>query len=207
MNESNAAVIGAGVVSFLPGLSLAQKNKVKLALALAERATQTAFDEGLVQDWFAYYRNQLKFMGWDAVSAEQVHWPDAERAEQVDNVLGLIAKTAGERFASNVEVSLQRLRNSPQTLTTLETHARERGHFQLLPCAPAGQNRVDMVLYHEVDTQDAWHAGFITRKRGMKNVRAELVRFNILAFENSYLPKVHARVVEVSLKRIHDYDI
>ncbi|HGM5581377.1 TPA: hypothetical protein ACKP22_003080 [Pseudomonas putida] len=207
MSEAKAAVIGAGVVSFLPGLSLAQKDKVKLALALAERATQAAFDEGLVQDWFAYYRNQLKFMGWDAVSAEQVHWPDAGRVEQVDKVLGLIAKTAGEHFASNVEVSLQRLRNSPQTLTTLEKHVRERGHFQLLPCAPAGQNRVDMVLYHEVDTQDAWSAGFITRKRGMKNVRAELVRFNILAFENSHLPKVHARVVEVSLKRIHDYDI
>lgn len=207
MNEANAAVIGAGVVSFLPGLSLVQKNKVKLALALAERATQTAFDEGLVEDWFAYYRNQLKFMGWDAVSAEQVHWPDAGRAEEVDKVLGLIAKTAGERFASNVQVSLQRLCNSPQTLATLEKHARERGHFQLLPCAPAGQNRVDMVLYHEIDTQDVWRAGFITRKRGMKNVRAELVRFNILAFENSYLPKVQARIVEVSLKQIHDYDV
>ncbi|OCT34009.1 hypothetical protein [Pseudomonas putida] len=207
MDETNAAVIGAGVVSFLPGLSLAQKNKVKLALALAERATQTASDEGLVQDWYAYYRNQLKFMGWDAVSAEQVHWPDAERAKQVDKVLGLIAKTAGERFASNVEVSLQRLRNNPQTLATLEKHARERGHFQLLPCAPAGQHRVDMVLYYEVDTRDAWRAGFLSRKRDMNNVRAELVRFNILAFENSYLPKVHERVVDVSLKRIHDYDI
>lgn len=207
MDEANAAVIGAGVVSFLPGLSLAQKNKVKLALALAERATQTAFDEGLVQDWYAYYRNQLKFMGWDAVSAEQVHWPDAERAKQVDKVLGLIAKTAGERFASNVEVSLQRLRNNPQTLATLEKHARERGHFQLLPCAPAEQHRIDMVLYYEVDTRDAWRAGFLSRKRDMNNVRAELVRFNILAFENSYLPKVHERVVDVSLKRIHDYDI
>lgn len=64
MSETTSAVIGAGIVSFLPGVDAAQKNKVKLALAMAERATEAAFKEGLIKDWFAYYRNQLKFMGW-----------------------------------------------------------------------------------------------------------------------------------------------
>ena len=207
MSEHNAAVIGAGVVSFLPGLSLAQKDKVKLALALAERATQGAFEEGLVQDWFAYYRNQLKFMGWDAVTAEQIHWPDDSRTEQVDKVLSLIAKTAGGHFADAVQLSLAKLLGNPKPLASLEHHAQARQHFQLLPCAPAGEHRVDMVLYHEIDTRDVWNAGFLTRQRTLKNVRAELVRFNLLAFENSHLPKVQQRVVEVSLKRILDYDL
>ncbi|MGN8249582.1 hypothetical protein [Pseudomonas sp. SMV7] len=70
MSESSSAVIGAGIVSFLPGISAVQGNKVKLALAMAERATETAFKEGLIEDWLSYYRNQLKYMGWDAVSAE-----------------------------------------------------------------------------------------------------------------------------------------
>ena len=102
MSDATSAVIGAGIVSFLPGISAAQKTKVKLALAMAERATETACREGLVKDWFAYYRNQLKYMGWDAVSAEQLHWPDQRRARQADQVLETIAVTAGEHFASAI---------------------------------------------------------------------------------------------------------
>jgi hypothetical protein len=207
MSEASAAVIGAGIVSFLPGISAAAKEKVKLALALAERATETAYKEGLVEDWLAYYRNQLKFMGWDAVSAEQVHWPDENRVRQVDQVLETIAATAGEHFASAISISMEKLQASPSILSELERFASERQHFQLLPCAPAGANRVNMVLYHEVDTRSAFSAGFISHKRSHRNVRAELVSFNILAFENSYLPKVQERVVQVSLQRILDYAI
>ncbi|MNM80324.1 hypothetical protein D3C81_922900 [compost metagenome] len=207
MSDATSAVIGAGIVSFLPGISAAQRNKVKLALAMAERATDTAYREELVEDWFAYYRNQLKYMGWDAVPAEQVHWPDAHRAKQADQVLETIAATAGEHFASAISVSLQKLLSSPSPLQALERRAYERQHFQLLPCAPAGANRVDMVLYHETDARSAFSAGFISHKRSHRNVRAELVRFNILAFEHSFLPKVQDRVVQGSLQRILDYGL
>ncbi|WP_137162488.1 hypothetical protein [Pseudomonas asiatica] len=207
MSEAISAVIGAGIVSFLPGIPTAQKNKVRLALAMAERATETAYKEGLIQDWLAYYRNQLRFMGWDAVTAEQVHWPEKGRARQTDKVLETIAATAGDHFASASGQSMRKLLTRPPVLQSLERCAYERQHFQLLPCAPAGANRVDMVLYHETDNRSAFRAGFISHKRSLKNVRAELIRFNILAFEQSFLPKVQDRVVQVSLQRILDFDI
>jgi hypothetical protein len=146
-------------------------------------------------------------MGWDAVSAEQVHWPDESRVRQTDQVLERIAATAGERFATAVGISVQKLLANPAALKELEKSAFERQHFQLLPCAPAGAGRVDMVLYHAADKQSVFSAGFISHQRSYKNVQCELVRFNVLAFENSYLPKVQARVVQVSLQRIHNYDI
>ncbi len=207
MSNATSAVIGAGIVSFLPGLAATQKNKVKLALAMAERATATAYKEGLIKDWFAYYRNQLKFLGWDAVTAEQIHWPDKTRTEQTDHVLQTFSKAAGDSFASSINVSMRTLLSKPTLLKELEKKAFERQHFQLLACAPAGNNRVDMVLYHETDKQSVFSAGFISRKRGHKHVRAELVRFNILAFENSVLPNVQESVVKVYLERIHDYGI
>lgn len=207
MSEAACAVIGAGIVSFLSGISPQQSDKVKLALAMAERATETAYQEGLIQDWFTYYRNQLKFMGWDSVSAEQIHWPDERRSKQTDQVLETIAATAGEQFAAATSLSMQKLLSSPSVLGELERRAYERQHFQLLPCAPAGANRVDMVLYHEVDIRSAFSAGFISHKRSHQIVRAELVRFNLLAFENSYLPRVQERVVQVSLRRILDYGL
>ncbi|MEB6588488.1 hypothetical protein MXM82_04950 [Pseudomonas asiatica] len=205
MSDATSAVIGAGIASFLPGISAAQKNNVKLALAMAERATETVYREGAIEDWFAYYRNQLKFMGWDAVSAEQIHWPDGRHAKQADQVLETIAATAGDHFASAINISMQKLLAKPSVLQELERRAYERQHFQLLPCAPAGAGRVDMVLYHEIDTRSAFRAGFISHTRSHRNVRAELVRFNVLAFEHSFLPKVQTRVIEASLQRIMDY--
>jgi len=207
MSDATSAVIGAGIVSFLPGIPVEQRNKVKLALALAERATETAFKEGLIDDWLAYYRNQLKFMGWDAVPPEQAHWPEEGRARQTDQVLETIAATAGDHFASASSRSMRSLLAKPPALQSLEQYAYERQHFQLLPCAPVGANRVDMVLYHETDKRSAFRAGFISHKRSCQNVRAELIRFNILAFEHSYLPKVQERVVQVSLQRILDFDL
>jgi len=207
MTEPAAAVIGAGIVSFLPGISTEQKSMVKLALALAERATESAHEEGGIQDWFTYYRNQLKFMGWDSVSAEQIHWPDERRSKQTDQVLETIAAAAGERFASVTGLSMEKLLANPSVLQQLERRAYERQHFQLLPCAPAGAGRVDMVIYHEVDIGAAFRAGFISHKRSHQIVRAELVRFNVLAFQNSYLPKVRDSVVQGSLRRILDYGL
>ncbi|RCL21271.1 hypothetical protein C6A77_22790 [Pseudomonas sp. AFG_SD02_1510_Pfu_092] len=207
MSDVSSAVIGAGIVSFLPGIAAAQQNKVKLALAMAERATETAFKEGLIEDWLAYYRNQLKYMGWDAVSAEQVHWPEAGRARQTDKVLETIAATAGDHFATASSRSMRSLLGKAPALQSLERYAYERQHFQLLPCAPVGGNRVDMVLYHESDQRSAFRAGFISHQRSHRNVRAELIRFNILAFEHSYLPRVQDRVVQVCLKRIVDFDL
>lgn len=207
MTNVSSAVIGAGIVSFLPGISAVQASKVKLALAMAERAAHSAFQEKVITDWFAYYRNQLKFMGWDAVTAEQIHWPDKARTRQTDQALATISKAAGDSFASSIDISLKKLLSDPKALRRLEASAFERQHFQLLPCAPAGANRVDMVIYHETDKQSVFSAGFIQHKRSHQNVRAELVRFNILAFENSYLPKVKDRVLKAAQEHIHDYAI
>lgn len=206
MSDVTSAVIGAGIVSLLPGITPARSDTVKLALAMAERATESAYKEGLIEDWFTYYRNQLKYMGWDSVSAEQVHWPEQSRSRQVDQVLDTIAATAGEHFAMAIELSMHKLLLDPQALQQLERRAYERQHFQLLPCAPAGPGRVDMVLYHEKDLRSAFSAGFIRQKRSHRNVRAELVRFNIQAFEHSYLPRVQDRVVELSMRNIVNYD-
>lgn len=206
MSKGSSAVIGAGIVSFLPGVAAEQRNKVLLAMALAERATDTAFKEGLITDWYAYYRNQLKFTGWDALTAEQIHWPDTKRNQYTDHMLQTFAKTVGDSFASSVDRSVQALLNNQSALMEIEKTAFERQYFQVCACAPAGPNRVDMMIYHETDNQSAFSAGFIKRKRSYKHVRAELVRFNILAFENSFLPKVAANVVNVSLKRIHNYE-
>lgn len=205
MVNNQAALIGSSIVSFLPGLDLQQRDAVKTAVALAERATLSVFNDGLIEDWLSYFRNQLKFMGWDAVSAEDIHWPSDKRPKLVDKALQTIAVTAGEHFAESTKFALSRLMANPTTLRSFERKAAERQCIQFLPCAPAGNGRVDMVLYFENDKKSSFSTGFMDRKRSYRNVRAELVRFNARAFISTYLPKVLAGEVKQVLLNIEDY--
>ncbi|AUF94722.1 hypothetical protein CXQ80_02215 [Pseudomonas sp. 02C 26] len=207
MANTQAAVIGSSIVSFLPGLDRQQCDAVKTAVALAERATLSVFNEGLVEDWLSYFRNQLKFMGWDAVAPEDIHWPTDQRSKLVDKALQTIAATAGEHFAKSTDLALRRLMASPATLGTFERQAAERQCLQFLPCSPAGNGRVDMVLYFETDKKTRFATGFMERKRSYQKVSAELVRFNVRAFMDTHLPKVLARTVEQARLSIHEYQI
>ncbi len=207
MDKQQAVVLGASLVAFLPGMPQQQRDSVKLALALAERATRSAFDEGMVKDWLSYYRNQLRFYGWDAVPPQEAHWPSVERPAIVDRALSTIAAKSNDRFAEATGVALQRLTADADTLLQFEGYARTHGHFQLLPCASSSATRVDMVIYHETGSRSLFTAGFLSRDQRAQNVRAELVRFNTLLFDQQHRPRVQKTLLEVALRNLTEYDL
>lgn len=207
MDKPQAVVLGASLLSFLPGVARQQREAVKLALALAERATRGAFVDGLITDWLGYYRNQLRFYGWDAVPPEQAHWPMDERQDIVDKALGAIAETGGPRFAHGTRMALRRLAADPDGLLRFEEYARAHGHFQLLPCAPSGSSRVDMVIYHERGSSAWFSAGFLSLDRGRREARAELVRFNTRLFDQQHRPRVEQSLVKVALRNLDEYEL
>lgn len=207
MDNAQAVVLGASLLSFLPGVPQPQRETVKLAVALAERATRSAYEDGLIEDWLSYYRNQLRFYGWDAVRPEDVHWPKGEREDLVDKALSTIAQTGGRHFADGSGRALQRLTADSGGLLRFEDYARTHGHFQLLPCAPSESNRVDMVIYHERGASSSFSAGFLSSERDTQDVRAELVRFNTLIFDQEHRPRVNQSLVEVALRNLIEYPL
>lgn len=207
MDTPQAVVLGASLLSFLPGVSPQQREAVKLALALAERATRSAFGEGLIEDWLSYYRNQLRFYGWDAVPPEEAHWPKGEGQGIVDKALSTIAETGGQLFAEGSRLALQRLTADAGSLLRFEDYARTHGHFQLLPCASAGSSRVHMVIYHERGAQTSFSSGFLSLDRERQDVRAELVRFNTRLFDQQHRPRVEQSLVEVALRNLVEYEL
>ena len=60
-----AAVVGGSVVSFASGLPPSHREDVYMSTAFAQNATRAAFEAGLSGEWFEYYCNQLRFLGWD----------------------------------------------------------------------------------------------------------------------------------------------
>ncbi|HKS14595.1 MAG TPA: hypothetical protein VJS90_16310 [Pseudomonas sp.] len=207
MDKPQAVVLGASLLSFLPGIAQQQREAVKLALALAERATRIAFGEGLIEDWLSYYRNQLRFYGWDAVPPEEAHWPTGEGQGIVDRTLSTIAQTGGKPFAEGSRLALRRLTADAGSLLRFEDYARTHGHFQLLPCASSGSSRVDMVIYHERGAHTSFLSGFLSLDRERRDVRAELVRFNTRLFDLQHRPRVQQSLVEVALRDLTEYEL
>ncbi|QBF24974.1 hypothetical protein EXN22_04425 [Pseudomonas tructae] len=207
MSNQQAAVVGAGLMSFMPGLTPAQRSSVTLAVLQAERETQFVHEQGQVEDWYSYYKNKLKYYGWDAVPPSEVHWPGNERSEIVDSALKAISAVAGSQYAQSTELALQALKRDTRALLHFEQRTRQYGVFQLLPCAPARNGRVDMVLYHEVLEQSQVSAGFLFRKRRQQRVTAELVRFNTRLFDQQFRSKVQRSLQAVSVREILELKI
>ncbi|MCW2268374.1 hypothetical protein D3C77_22400 [compost metagenome] len=203
MNKPQAAVIGAGLMSFSSGLTPGQQASVKLAALIAERDTRDALDNHLIQDWYSYYKRKLMFYGWDALPASEVHWPGQERPDIVDSALRTISATAGSEYATTMGLAMARLKLAPAALAHFEQRTKDTGVFQLLPCLPARNGCIDMVLYHETLARVDVTAGFLYRQRRQLTVKAELVRFNTRLFDQKFRQRVEANLQAVALREIH----
>ncbi|WP_327439555.1 hypothetical protein [Pseudomonas donghuensis] len=207
MSEQQAAVVGASLMSFMPGLSPGQRSSVQLAILQAEQETRFVHEQGQVEDWYSYYKNKLKFYGWDAVPPSEVHWPGQERSGIVDGALKAISAIAGDDYALSTERAMQGLKRNARALLQFEQRTRQQGVFQLLPCAPASNGSVDMVLYHELVDVSELSAGFLYRQRRQKLLRAELVRFNTRLFDQQFRSKVQRSLQSVALREILDLKV
>lgn len=207
MDKQQAAVVGAGLLSFLPGLTPAQRSSVKWATLIAERDTLDAHKNNLIEDWYSYYKRKLMFYGWDALPPDEVHWPGSERPGIVDSALRTISAMAGSHYATSIGLAMEGLKLNAPALLHFEQRAKEGGVFQLLPCGPARHGYVDMVLYHEAIIASDIKVGFLFRERRQRVVRAELVRFNTRLFDQQFRRKVESSLQAVALREIHDLDI
>lgn len=207
MEKHEAAVVGTSLVSFIPGISQKQREAVKLASLWAETVSLSDLADAPPQQQYSYYLNKLKYLGWDAKTAEQVHWPAPQRVAKVEQVLSKIDAVAGEAHSSQMAVAMNALKKNGPPLLHFEKRSQERGQFQLMSCAPVSSNYVDIVLYHEAGNSAAFTAGFLYRERRDMRVTAELVRFNTRMFDQERRSEVERALVKIALKEIHEMDV
>ncbi|GLO11848.1 hypothetical protein PPUJ20028_04290 [Pseudomonas putida] len=207
MQQHEAVVVGASLVSFIPGVSLEQRKAVKLASLWAETVTLKDMAEETRQEQYQYYRKKLMFLGWDAKSAEEVHWPDPQRPKIVDQALSKIDALAGPRHSSCMALAFEVLKRNGKALLHFESRSKGREQFQLLSCAPVSSNYVDIVVYHEAGTISAFTSGFLFRERRNMHVTAELVRFNTRLFNQERRSAVERALVTIALKEIVEMEV
>lgn len=207
MQQHEAVVVGASLVSFIPGVSLEQRQAVKLASLWAETVTLQDMGKEPQQEQYDYYRKKLMYLGWDATSAEEVHWPDPQRPRIVDQALSKIDAVAGAQHSSCMALAFEALKRNGKPLLHFESRSRDRAQFQLLSCAPVSGNYVDIVVYHEAGNTAVFTNGFLFRERRNMRVAAELVRFNTRLFNQERRSSVERALVKIALKEIHEMEV
>lgn len=195
--QLRAAVVGNALMSFFPGVDKDMRERAQTAMLFAQRATREVVESGQVSDGYDYYRQQLRFLGWDATSPREHFDPDLERLSARDAMLRRIGAAAGDEYSEVTRWSIDALGLVQPALLRFEQRSLASASFQLLPCRVTRPGYLDMVLYHETLKREEFRDGFLYHERTSTRVRAELVRFNARLFEQQFGDKVRQRLLKV----------
>ncbi|WP_225776071.1 hypothetical protein [Pseudomonas sp. Marseille-Q5115] len=197
---NDASVAGSGLLTFAPEISERERISIIYALRFAQQAACDLYGEQAQDDWFTYFYNQLRFMGWDAEPPSSVYRPSLERQGILDAALETVGREQ-PRFHDLAEAGVEALTGDGEGLMLFERYARRHQHgmFQLLPCArsrlASGVEVVDMLVYHEELDMTKSSPGCFVTYAPIPHIQAQigLIRFDTRAFEATHLPKIKAR--------------
>lgn len=205
-----AAVVGSSIVSFNEGLSPQDREDIYLSNLYAQLATRSAYEDGLVGNWFDYYKNKLKFLGWD--TTRPVTPAQARGGQMADSVSRQLSDSAGDRFSRPASQALAALKRNSTALEEFERTSllREKGIFQMIPCALKSPGKVEIALYHKQ---------FNTRRRVSKFLfwpieevvessqeQMAITTFSTLHYA-TFRDKVAAAVVAETTRHLHELEI
>lgn len=196
-----ASVVRNSLVSFMPGVSPQMRESVQLALLFAQRATDQDAASGLVTDTYGYYRNKLKFLGWDAQPALEHDQRSVDRRTLVEHALASI-NAAGGHYCESVRWALGLLENSSLARVHFEECSVNSRTFHLIPCQSTRPGYVDLVLYHHALERDQLCSGFLYAEWKSIRAGAELVHFNVKLFDSQFKAKVLKSLVSVVARDI-----
>ena len=145
---AQAAVVGGSLIAFAGDLPESHREDIYLSTLYAQRATRAAVADGLEGDWFEYYRNTLKFIGWDVPKPARLPGTSADTMSQL--AIQQISNRLGAVFSSPISRAIDALERNSQALELFESSSlnQEVGVFQLIPCIANGPNKIDLGLYH-----------------------------------------------------------
>jgi len=205
-----AAVVGGSVVAFASGLPATHRDDIYMSTAYAQKATRAAFDDGLSGDWFEYYRNVLKFVGWDVPKPQTL--TQSRNSLMAGQATQRIATAWGEQFSEPMRRALRVMEHNALALKLFESTCLRAnvGSFQMIPCVMSGPNKVEMGIYHRQFQIERLASGFLFSKdetlihNSVEQIAA--ITFNTLHYAQ-FREKVKKSVITGSLKYIDGLEI
>jgi hypothetical protein len=205
---AQAAVVGGSLIAFADDLPKSHREDIYLSTLYAQKATRAAVADGLAGDWFEYYRNTLKFIGWDVPAPAGL--PVMSADTMGGQVVQQIAKRLGDSFASPIRRAMVALEQNLVALELFESSSltQEVGIFQTIPCVANGPNKIELGLYHR---EFRLYRGAPRFLFGPEQVQESREQMAVLTFNTLYYAqfreKVKKAVLAQSLRAIHALEI
>ncbi|CAI8862578.1 hypothetical protein [Pseudomonas sp. IT-P176] len=205
---AQAAVVGGSLIAFAGDLPESHREDIYLSTLYAQRATRAAVADGLEGDWFEYYRNTLKFIGWDVPRPEGL--PLTSTDSMGRQVIQQISRRLGEVFSSPISRAMAALEQNQAALDLFESSSltQQAGVFQMIPCIANGPNKIDLGLYHRQFRLYRSAPQFLFAQEQVRESREQmaLLTFNTLYYAQ-FREKVKKAVLEQSLTSIRGLSI
>jgi hypothetical protein len=213
-DELNAAIMGAGIVGFLEGMSRRNKRIVKRTFAFAQLKSIIAYpDKAMKQERFQYFRNVMTALGWGSLYGGSLYHHTSATSLKLANILmdvlgvalsSAVGGTAGalKQVATH---TVESLKKEPEAIKLFNRNVKELGgeSFGMASCKQDEDAEVSMVLgmldysSSEKNTDvlfGEWHTSSFNLLKG----------YALLSIhEEDYKAKYEA-AVEVFLEKIQD---
>ncbi|MCP2076002.1 UNVERIFIED_ORG: hypothetical protein J2Y77_005438 [Pseudomonas lini] len=205
-----AAVVGGSIVSFDERLSLQDREDIYLSNLYAQLATRSAYRDGLVGNWFDYYKNKLRYLGWD--SARPVRPEQAGQGLMADSVSRQISQSFGGSFSRQASHALGALERNPEALEVFERTSllRDTGFFQVIPCTSKSSGKIEIGLYHKQFRTRRTVSGFLfwPIEEVVESSQEEMavVTFSTLHYA-TFRAKVAAAVIAETNRHLHALEL
>jgi hypothetical protein len=205
-----AAVVGGSVVAFASDLPASHREDIYMSTAFAQYATRAAFNDGLSGDWFDYYRNQLKFLGWDVPEPETLlPLQDGLMGRQA---IRSISTRLGEAFAQPMSRALAQMEHNALAHKVFDSTSlgSDGGYFQMIPCVMNGPNKIDMGIYHR-QFQIRRNVSRFLFVEDQTLVRSSIEQMAVITFNTlhyaQFRDKVKTSVISQSLKYLINLEL
>lgn len=156
-DELNAAIMGAGVVGFVEGMSRRNKRIVKRTFAFAQLKSIIAYpDKTMKDERFQHFKNVMAALGWGSLYGGSLYHHESAMSLKLSNVLmnvlsvalsSAVGGTAGalKQVATQTVVSL---RKEPEAIKLFNRNVKEFGgeSFGMASCKQDQDAEVAMVL-------------------------------------------------------------
>jgi hypothetical protein len=202
--------VGSSIVSFNDGMSAQDREDIYLSNLYAQLATRSAQKDGLVGNWFDYYKNKLRYLGWD--TARAVNPGPAGQGPMSESVSQQILRSAGESFSRPANLALEALKRNSLALEVFERISleRETGLFQMIPCSLKSPGKIEIALYHKQFSTRRTVSKFLfwPIEEIVESSQEEMaiITFSTLHYA-TFREKVAAAVVAETTRHLHELEI
>lgn len=151
--DMQAAIDGGSLVSFVAGLTPAEKDDVLYSTQFAQRAASAKIDRfGFVRQWYEVYNNTLETLGWVTEQFAFTHYAEDEGEIHMDSaaikVLASIASGGQLTTLQGALKALQELSEGSDEFTVLEMNGTNEfgGNFQIGSAQRTENGAVSLVI-------------------------------------------------------------